>query len=82
MSLAMLIFNYAKYMAATLFAPVFAAVFTMIIEKRPIKPMIKGILMYPIFMVTWLAINVKCMIKPNTKWEKIEHKRDVKINDI
>ena len=79
MSLAMLIFN---YVSATLFAPVFAAVFTMIIEKRPLKPMNKGILMYQIFMVTWLAINVKCMIKPNTKWEKIEHKRDVKINDI
>ena len=82
MSLAMLIFNYAKYVAATLFAPVLAAVFTLIIEKRPIKPMIKGILMYPIFMITWLAINIKCMIRPNTKWEKIEHKRDVKINDI
>ena len=54
----------------------------MIIEKKPIKKMYKGILMFPIFMGSWLIINLKCIIKPNTTWEKIEHKRNVKIKDI
>lgn len=82
MTLSALIFNYAKYLIATLIVPIFTAIFVMIIEKKPIKKMFKGILMFPIFMGTWLIINVKCIIKPSTTWEKIEHKRNVKIKDI
>ena len=52
------------------------------IEKKPIKKMFKGILLFPVFMGTWIIINMKCLIKPNTTWEKIQHKRDVKINDM
>ena len=31
----------------------------------------KGILLYPVFMGSWIVINIKCLIKPNTEWEKI-----------
>ena len=82
MSAGMLIFNYIKYLVATFIVPVLTAVFVMIIEKRPIKKMWKGILLYPVFMGSWIIINIKCIIKPNTQWEKIEHKRNVKINDM
>ena len=54
----------------------------MILDKRPIKPMIKGLLCYPLFLGSWIVINIKCMIKPDTKWEKIEHVRDIKINEV
>ena len=33
-------------------------------------------------MASWLLINFKCLFKQDTKWEKIEHNRDVGINDI
>ena len=82
MTLGMLFFNYAKYLVATFLAPVAMALFVMLIEKKPIKPMIKGVLLFPVFMGTWIVINIKCIIKPNTKWEKIEHKRNVKIDDM
>ena len=82
MTIGVLIFNYAKYLIATLIVPILTAIFVMIIEKKPIKKMYKGILMFPIFMGSWLIINLKCIIKPNTTWEKIEHKRNVKIKDI
>lgn len=82
MTLSALIFNYAKYLIATLIVPIFTAIFVMIIEKKPIRKMYKGIIMFPIFMGSWLLINLKCIIKPNTTWEKIEHKRNVKIKDI
>ncbi len=82
MTIGTLIFNYAKYLIATLIVPIFTAIFVMIIEKKPIKKMFKGILMFPLFMGSWLIINLKCIVRPNTKWEKIEHKRDVKIKDI
>lgn len=82
MSAGMLIFNYLKYIIATFIVPVLTAIFVMIIEKKPIKKMWKGILLYPVFMGSWIVINIKCLIKPNTEWEKIEHKRNVKINDM
>ena len=82
MTLGMLFFNYAKYLVATFLAPVAMALFVMLIEKKPIKPMIKGVLLFPVFMGTWIVINIKCIIKPNTKWEKIEHRRNVKIDDM
>ena len=82
MSASMLIFNYAKYLVATFIVPIITAIFVMAIEHKPIKPMLKGIALFPVFMGTWIVINIKCIIKPNTKWEKIEHKRNVKIDDI
>jgi len=81
MTIGVLIFNYAKYLIATLIVPIFTAIFVMIIEKKPIKKMYKGILMFPIFMGSWLIINLKCIIKPNTTWEKIDHVRDIKITE-
>ena len=82
MSAGALIFNYIKYIVATFIVPVLTAVFVMFIEKKPIKKMWKGILLYPVFMASWILINIKCIIKPNTQWGKIEHKRNVKINDM
>ena len=29
-----------------------------------------------------LVINFKCLFKRNLKWEKIEHVRNIKINDL
>ena len=77
-----LVGNFSRYLFATFLMPVVTGVAIMALEKKPIKPMIKGILMYPIFMGSWIIINIKCLIKPNTKWEKIEHVRDINIQDV
>lgn len=74
--------NYGRYLFATFLMPIFTAVLIMALDRRPIKPMIKGLLLYPVFMGSWILINIKCLIKPDTKWEKIKHVRDVKINEI
>ena len=54
----------------------------MALEKKEIKPMIKGILCYPLFLGSWILINIKCLIKPTTTWEKIEHVRDINIEEV
>ena len=77
-----LIWNYFKYLATSLVMPGLAAMVSMKLEKKPIKPMIKGILCYPLFMGSWLLINIKCLFKPNTTWEKIKHVRSVDIKEI
>ena len=79
---AALFFNYMRYFVPTFLAPIATAMLIMWLEKKPIKPMIKGLLCYPIFLATWLLINFKCLFKQETKWEKINHVRDIKANEV
>ena len=76
------IMNIARYVIPTFILPILTAIIIMVIDKKPIKKMWKGLLMYPIFLGSWLLINFKCLFKRDTTWEKIEHVRDVKINDV
>ena len=77
-----LILNYGKYLFATFLLPIATALLILILDKRPIRPMIKGLLAYPLFLGSWILINIKCLIKPSVKWEKINHVRDIKINEV
>ena len=82
MGVAELMWNVGKFLFTTFLMPVVTGVAIMALEKKPIKPMIKSIVMYPVFMGSWILINIKCLIKPNTKWEKIEHVRDINIQEV
>ena len=77
-----LIINVLNYLVPTLFLPIVTAILAMILDKKPIKPMIKGLICYPIFMGSWVVINIKCLFKRETKWEKINHVRDIKIAEV
>ncbi len=77
-----LVFNYLRYIIPTFLLPIFTAIIIMKIEGKPIRPMMKGLILYPLFLGSWLIINFKCLFKRETKWEKIEHVRDIKINDV
>lgn len=77
-----LLLNYLGYVLATTCVPPIIALIIMILDKRPIRPMIKGLLCYPLFMGSWILINIKALIKPTTTWEKIEHVRDIKIKEL
>ena len=82
MTTAQLISNIVRFIVPTFFLPILTAIFTMYIEKKPIKPMLKWALFYPLFMGSWILINFKCLFKQDIKWEKIEHMRSVKIKEI
>ena len=77
-----LIINIAKYVVPTFILPIFTGMFVMWLDKRPIKPMVKGLLCYPLFMGSWLLINFKCLFKRDLTWEKINHVRNIKIADV
>lgn len=77
-----LILNYMRYLIPTFLLPIFTAMMIMVLDRKPIKPMIKGLLCYPLFLGSWLVINFKCLFKRETKWEKIEHVRDIKIHEV
>lgn len=51
-------------------------------KKESVKKVWKGILAFPIFMLTWIPISVICFIIKKTKWDVIKHSRNVKINEV
>ena len=71
-----------RYVIPTFLLPIGTAVLIMLLDKRPIKPMIKGLLCYPLFLGSWIAINFKCLFKRDTTWEKIEHVRKIAIHEV
>lgn len=77
-----LLLSYVRYGISTFIAPIATAVLILILDKRPIRPMLKGLLCYPFFLGSWLLINIKCLLKRDITWEKIDHVRDIKINEI
>ena len=81
MSLVALLINYWKYLFSTFLMPMITAVIVILIEKKPLNKMWKAVIMYPVFMGSWILINIKALINPNTKWEKIEHTKGISIDE-
>ena len=77
-----LIINILRYLVPTFVLPSLTAAFVMYLDGKPIKPMIKGLFTYPLFMGSWLAINFKCLFKRDITWEKINHVRNIKIDEV
>ena len=63
-------------------ASIFISLFVVIAEKKNIKETWKGVFSLSFFMLTWVPINIICLIKKDYVWEKIEHHRTVQIESI
>ncbi len=77
-----LLINCLRYFLPTFLLPIFTAILIMVLDKKPIRPMLKGLICYPLFLGSWLLINFKCLFKRDTSWDKIDHVRNVKINEV
>ena len=77
-----LLMNCVRYLVPTFILPIATAMLIMWLDKKPIKPMLKGLACYPLFLGSWLLINFKCLFKRDTTWEKIEHVRSIRINEV
>ena len=77
-----LLINLLRYLLPTFVLPSLTAMIVMVLDRKPIKPMIKGLFTYPFFMGSWLLINFKCLFKRETSWEKIDHVRTIKISEV
>ena len=71
-----------KYVVPTVLVLPFMGFVVMYLEKKKIRPMLKGLFLFPVFMGSWLLINVKCLFKRDTEWKKIEHNNNKKIDEI
>ena len=82
MSVSDLLWNAVRYVVPTFFLPILTGIMIMLIDKKPIRPMIKGLILYPLFLGSWLLINFKCLFKRETSWEKIEHNVSKSIEEM
>lgn len=82
MSVSDLLWNAVRYVVPTFFLPILTGIMIMIIDKKPIRPMLKGLALYPLFLGSWLLINFKCLFKRDTSWEKIEHNVSKSIGEM
>lgn len=60
------------------------AIVSIKLSKKHIKPYIKGIITMPIFVLSWMPINVLAIFdqRKRNKWEKIEHTRNITIDTL
>ena len=61
---------------------IIASMFVAIYNKKNINVMVPSLLLFSLFMFTWIPINVVCLFKKNVKWKHIGHNKDVNIDDI
>lgn len=53
-----------------------------LLEKKSICKMLRGILMSWLFIASWLPINIICIFKRSTDWKQIEHIRCLSLSEI
>ena len=58
------------------------SLFVLLYNHKKARRVISGILMFAVFILTWIPINIICLVKKDIKWEPIKHNRDVKINSL
>lgn len=62
--------------------PTFIALLAVILEKKNVSLMMKGILTTWLFILSWLPINILCLFKKSVQWKEIEHTRGLTLMDL
>ena len=57
-------------------------IFIVIYNKKSIKGILSGILLFSFFMITWIPINFICLFKKDMTWEPIKHSRSMDIDEV
>lgn len=70
------------FLLVSYFLCIFLAIFVVKYNKKEIKNVFSGILAFPIFMITWIPINLICMFKRKIVWEPVKHERSIAIDHL
>lgn len=63
-------------------AQVLLALFVVKVNKKNIKNFLSGIILFPLFILSWIPINFIILLKKEIEWEHIEHKSSIKIEEM
>ena len=61
---------------------VIASAYVVIYNKHKLKDAILGILLFSIFVFTWLPISIVSLFKRKINWKPINHERSISINEV
>ena len=61
---------------------VIVTLFVTLYNKKSINGMLPALILFTLFMLTWIPINVVCLFKKNIAWKHIGHSKNVNIDDI
>ncbi len=69
-------------LAAGYFGQVLFSALVLVLQGVKLKNNIAGILMFPVFLLSWLPINFYCLFKKDVVWEPIDHSYNVSIREL
>lgn len=52
------------------------------INKQKIKDVFASILLFSVFIITWIPINIICVFKRDITWEPITHNRNINVETL
>lgn len=58
------------------------SLFVTIYNKKSVTGMISSLILFTLFMLTWLPINIVSLFKKEVKWQHIGHEKNINIDDI
>lgn len=58
------------------------AMLVVLMERKPLLPMLRGVFGYWTFVASWVPINLVCLFRRTTEWKAIAHTRGVKLSQI
>lgn len=70
------------FFVLTYFISVIFATFVVKYCKKDIKKTFSGILGFPLFLFSWIPINIICLFKKKLTWEPIAHDRNVELDSL
>lgn len=53
-----------------------------LLERKPVLPMLRGVLSYWGFLISWLPINTCCLVHRTTEWKAIAHTRGMGLSQM
>ena len=57
-------------------------IITVLMEKKDLRTVVKGLFGWPIFLYTWMYINLSAILYRDTTWKPIAHTKSVSIESM
>ena len=61
---------------------VLVSLFVTIYNKKSVTAMTSSLILFTLFMLTWIPINIVSIFKKNVNWKSIGHNKNINIDDI
>jgi len=75
-----LVFNVLSIILTSYVCTIFGGIMVVILSKKKVK--LNILLLFPLFIFSWLPINIYVLFKKECKWEQIRHERVLSLEEI